>query len=372
MYEFFEHDIHVIAAGFFADGFRGGEINFRMRVETLRVGQWRAGAAERANPGVHPFEVAEETGFSGTADAEADALDGFGFDVFGDGFAGPVFLFDAAFTLVLEHVAAKFLFAENDAAHVTFSCAAILGVFVFHGARPVFLEPFFGHEHVDVIPGQTFLRVAFAEGEFHVVVDFFDGFEPGGKVAEFIPRLETRAVLPCGFDEIRTATVGACDEAFDEGGLGIVTPELDVAGFLEALVEDLLATFGFFHVDLFGPLEGCEGFGHEGGYAEVDLGVGIDLFADCEVALTQIDDGFDVFVAFGGQSDHEVTFDVFPAALECFGGHFEQSFVGNPLVDDGAESWAGGFGGKGESGAAYIGDFVGHFDGEGVETERGE
>ncbi len=131
----------------------------------------------------------------------------------------------------------------------------------------------------------------------------------------------------------------------------------------------MLFSEGFFGGNLGRPLEGGERFGDKSGNAGVDHGSVSDFTPLLEGAEAQIGDGGNVVIGFGGEPDHEVGFDVAPAAAVGFAGKVDQVFVGNEFVDDGAQAGCGGFRGEGEAASADSGEVIGQFDSEGIEAE---
>ena len=118
--------------------------------------------------------------------------------------------------LLFEHGLAEFAFAIDNTAEMTFSRAAILGIFQLQGILPVFLKPFLGDHDVNVIPRQALVDIPLSELTRHIVVHIVDGLFPGPEIYMFFPGLQTGTIFPGGFDQIGTAPIRSREQPFDK------------------------------------------------------------------------------------------------------------------------------------------------------------
>ena len=133
--------------------------------------------------------------------------------------------------------------------------------------------------------------------------------------------------------------------------------------------EDVLSAIGLFDGDLLGPLKGCKGFGNKGGNARTHASTGINFLAFANRTNRQVGDGFHVFVAFGGQTNHEVGLHMIPAPAVGLGRHVEQLFVGNKFVNNRAHAGGRRFRRKGQPTAPHAGHHVRQLYGIRIEAQ---
>ena len=92
------------------------------------------------------------------------------------------------------------------------------------------------------------------------------------------------------------------------------------------------------------------GFGHERRDGRRHLQTGHPPPGGVTGLAAQVHDGFNIFLRFTGQADHEIQLHLLPAVLEQLADMQHQPFFGDALVDDVAQALAARFGRKRSSG----------------------
>jgi len=215
------------------------------------------------------------------------------------------------------------------------------------------LDGFLGRG-LEVVPGQGAVGVDVAMGvEGWVEAGVFDGAVVVVGMEGFFPGVESRAEFPGVLEGGADASVAAGEDGFDAASVSVVEADLDVAFSAGGVSDDGLGAIDVVEVTLADPLERGVGFGGEDGDRDVDVGCASgDLSAELGDVVGEFDDAGQLVGVFAGQSDHEVEFDVLPAALVGAGGGVEDGLVVDGFVDDLSDEGVGGFDGDGEGGFA--------------------
>ena len=142
----------------------------------------------------------------------------------------------------------------------------------------IFAAQEFGRDAgLQMFPGQVFVHAA-GPGEFiGGQAAFFQGFQPGGQIETFDPAGEDAALAVDLFHHIGQTAVSAGKDAFQMAHGRFVPAQLEELLALEFVAHHLHTALDLFLADLFHPLEGREGLGHEGRERRRDLQARIAL-----------------------------------------------------------------------------------------------
>ena len=223
---------------------------------------------------------------------------------------------------------------------------------------------------LQMFPGQVFVHAA-GPGEFvGGQTAFFQSFQPGGQIETFDPAGEDAALAVDLFHHIGQAAVSAGKDAFQMAHGRFVPAQLEELLALEFVAHHLHTALDLFLADLFHPLEGREGLGHEGRERRRDLQARIALARGVAHLAAKVGDGLEVLVGLGGQADHEIEFDLTPAVFQQLLHMQQHLFLGDALVDDVTQALAARFGGQGTARAAQVGHALHDLVVDGAHAQR--